>query len=430
MRRPTPSGIDEVRTLRVMRVVIFDDGLAELAALADLRPVFDVRTGRDTSRARLERAIGARADAALIPDTRADLARESADIPINPPDVPADALFVNGRCVLPPNGLADLAPGSAMIEARTGAVIAARLARDDARTFARSLTLPAGVRADSIDKPCVLHRPWDVIRFRDAAIADDLAALGRDARATGDLGGRALRAGREALPGSACLMGEHEIYVHPTAVLAPGAVLDSSKGVVAIDEHVVVRPGAIIVGPASIGPHSTILEHAFIKANTAIGPWCKIAGEVGGTIVQGFSNKGHDGHLGDAWLGEWVNLGAGTINSNLLNTYGEVGAAATPASRREKTGLTFLGCVLGDHVKTAIGTRIMTGSMIGTGAMLASTTPPPTCVGRFAWITDAGATRYKLERFLDAAERMMQRRGVALTPALRASIAFLHGAGA
>ncbi len=401
-----------------MRVVIFDDGLPELAPLTDLRPVFDVRTGRDTTRARIERAIGARADAAIVPDGLTVLARESADIPINPPDVPADALFVNGGCVLPPRGLAELAPGSALVEARTGAVIAARLGRDYARAFARTFSLPAGVRADSIDTPCVLRRPWDVIRFRDTAIADDIASHGRDARATG------------SAHGSARLIGEHSIFVHPTAVLAPGAVLDSSKGVVIIDEHAVVRPGAIIVGPASIGPHSTILEHALIKANTAIGPWCKIAGDVGGTIVQGYSNKGHDGHLGDAWLGEWVNLGAGTINSNLLNTYGEVAAAAIPASRREKTGLTFLGCVLGDHVKTAIGTRIMTGSMIGTGAMLASTQPPPTCVGRFAWITDAGATRYKLERFLESAERMMQRRDVALTPALRARLEALHGAGA
>ena len=93
---------------------------------------------------------------------------------------------------------------------------------------------------------------------------------------------------------------------------------------IVIADHAVIRPGATIIGPAYIGEHATVLERALIKAHTAVGPWCKVSGEVGGSIFQAYSNKGHEGHLGDSYVGEWVNLGAATTNSNLLNTYSEV----------------------------------------------------------------------------------------------------------
>ena len=418
-----PSYEGETRTLPAMRVVIYDDGAPDLAALTDLRSVYDVRTGCRTSRERIEAELGARADALFVPAALEDLARDSTGVTINPPDTPADALVVNGRCVLPPADITDLAPGEALLEAHSGDLIAARVDRAAGRALMASFTPPARAMTRTSDEPCLLHRPWDVIHFRDAAIERDLPAIitrdGRHARAA-DSG---------ALPG-VTTMGAHPIRIDPSATIAPTVVLDATRGPIVIDDGAIVRPGAILIGPAFVGPHSTILDHALIKANTAIGPHCKIAGEVGGTIIQGYSNKAHDGHLGDAWLGEWVNLGAGTVNSNLLNTYGEVAAAATPRSSRERTGLTFFGGVLGDYVKTAIGTRLMTGSIIGTGAMLASTAPPPTAVERFAWITDAGATRYTLDRFLDAAERMMSRRDLTLTGALRARLAALHGATA
>jgi UDP-N-acetylglucosamine diphosphorylase/glucosamine-1-phosphate N-acetyltransferase len=221
-------------------------------------------------------------------------------------------------------------------------------------------------------------------------------------------------------------MGDAPIHAHATATIAPGVVLDATHGAIAIDRGATVRPGAIIVGPAYVGEQSTVLEHALIKANTAIGPVCKVAGEVGGSILQSHSNKGHDGHIGDTWIGQWVNLGAGTTNSNLLNTYGEVTAACSPRSRRERTGLTFFGAIIADHVKTAICTKLMTGSVIGLGAMIACTAPPPTSVRRFAWLTDAGESRFRLDRFFDAADRMMERRSMSISPELRRRLEALH----
>ncbi len=155
-----------------------------------------------------------------------------------------------------------------------------------------------------------------------------------------------------------------------------------------------------------------MLERATIRQNTAVGPWCKVNGEIGGVLFQGYSNKAHDGYLGDSFVGEWVNLGAGTTNSNLLNTYGEVITRATPDGKHERTGETFLGAIIGDHVKTAICTRIMTGSVLHTGGMFATTAAVSGCVAPFTWATDAGQRPYRFEKFIEVARAAMSRRKI------------------
>jgi UDP-N-acetylglucosamine diphosphorylase/glucosamine-1-phosphate N-acetyltransferase len=206
--------------------------------------------------------------------------------------------------------------------------------------------------------------------------------------------------------------------------------LDATLGHIVIDDDAVVRPGAIICGPAYIGPHSHVLDRCLIKPNTVIGPHCKVAGEIGGTIFQGFANKAHDGHLGDSYIGEWANLGAGTTNSNLLNTYGEVIAKAfgpdgKPGSN-ERTGEQFLGAIIGDHGKFAICTRIMTGAIVGTGTMWAATAPVTGTVPRFSWVTDAGVKPFAMAKFIEVARAVMGRRKVAMSAAYIARLTELH----
>ncbi len=397
----------------MLNSVVFDDGCPELGVLTDLRPVFLVRTGRVTTLERIERTLGRQADAVFVPADLASLTAKAHTAPVNTLPNSDDLLLINGRCVLPPADLDSLEPNSALMEpGADDRPIAVRLNQQDAADFLKTFELPATVIRREVASPCLLRRPWDVIRHRNTAIASDLESLTSEPI--------------NSAPAGVTTIGDSPIHIHPSATLLPSVILDATIGPIVIDESATIRPGAIIVGPACIGARSTILEHALIKANTVVGPSCKIAGEVGGTIIQGFSNKAHDGHLGDAWLGEWVNLGAGTMNSNLLNTYGEVRAIAKPGSPREKTGLTFLGSILGDHVKTAIGTRLMTGSIIGTGAMIASSAPPPVSIDRFAWFTDGGHSLYQLDRFLEVAQRMMSRRDIELTEPMRRRLSQLH----
>ncbi|MHC5003631.1 MAG: hypothetical protein ACYTJ0_10950, partial [Planctomycetota bacterium] len=243
----------------------------------------------------------------------------------------------------------------------------------------------------------LLYRyPWDVIALLPQTIRHDILATRLlDSKVPG---------------GDATMTGDHPIEVHASATIGPGTVFDTSAGPIIVHERATVRPLAVVCGPASIGAGSTVVDRALIKPNTAIGPGCKVGGEVGATIFQGHANKAHDGHLGDSWVGKWVNFGAGSSNSNLLNTYGEVSMRVEPEERMHRTGMTFLGAIVGDHVKFAINSSIGTGTVIGTGAMIATAGLTPKTVRRFAWLTDRGEQTYRYDKFLETVRAMMGRR--------------------
>lgn len=375
-------------------------GPAILSPLTDLRAAFDVRTGALTTLERLSTSL--HIVGAIVPEPIAPLTRDRHTFAVNtgfalPHGSPDDILLLSARCPLPISEATHLAPGTAIVELATGHLIAWRTTIDKARAVASNHTISPDA-VGLVEKRVLLTRPWHVRTLRDACIAADLSILA-------DL--------PTAIPAGVTPIGAHPIHIDPSARVYPTVVLDAEHGPIWIGPHAVVRPGSILIGPCAIGEHSTVLDRALIKGQTAIGPHCKVAGEVGGTIIQGFSNKAHDGHLGDSWLGEWVNLGAGTTNSNLLNTYGEVIAKPTPGASNERTGETFLGAIIGDHVKMAICTRIMTGSIVGTGSMWAATKPISGTVPPFTWATDAGERPYRFDKFMDVAKAAMSRRKAA-----------------
>lgn len=384
--------------------IVFDDGRGSLGPLTDLRASFTVRCGALTTLERLALVLQDETGSAVKgvwtrPDVEA-LTREQIGLPVNDRvllDTRDAILLVNGRCPIPGEAVGELKASEALVTPG-GDVIAARLAGGDAASFLDSGALPKGAKRSEVRKAMLLEHPWDVIRFRDEAIDLDLEAF--------------LTRESQGLPPGVVGIMDERIVVSPDALVYPGVVLDAENGPIVIDDGATVRPGSVIIGPAYVGRGSTVIDRALVKGYTAIGPVCKVAGEVGGTIFQGFANKGHDGHLGDSWIGEWVNLGAGTTNSNLLNTYSEVVAQAEPNGKRVKTGLQFLGCIAGDHVKTAILTRIMTGAVIGTGSMVAAMNPP-TCIGRFEWITDERRQPFRFEKFMEVAKAAMGRRKTA-----------------
>lgn len=376
--------------------IIFDDGLGLLAPMADLRPAFDIRTGALTTLQRLRHLLGLRIEALRVPEPLAPLTAETHDLPVNPARMPGEVLMVSGRCPLPPDAVRSLAPREALVEEQTGHLVAARGPGDDLPRLIEGDR--AGYTVRALAERTLLSRTWHVRSSRDACIDADLEHFAKGPR--------------QDPPHGVYVIGDRTLRIHPTARVYKSVVLDAEHGPIVIDAGAVVRPGAILCGPCSIGTDSTVLDHALIKPHTAIGPVCKVAGEVGGTIFQGHANKAHDGHLGDSWVGAWANLGAGTTNSNLLNTYGEVSAVATPDAPRERTGERYLGACIGDHVKFAINSRLMTGVIVHTGAMMALSEPISGCVRPFCWATDAGRHLYKFSRFIEVAETVMARRSV------------------
>src|SRR5690606_4449129 len=188
--------------------------------------------------------------------------------------------------------------------------------------------------------------------------------------------------------------------IHPLAHIAPGVVFDTRHGPVVVGKAE-IGAGSVLVGPVVVHDQCVVTPRTLLKSNTVLGPTCKVGGEVGGTIFQSLANKVHDGHLGDSFVGEWANLGAGTTNSNLLNTYDEVITRVSPRHPNERTGIRYLGAIIGDHAKFAINTRIMTGAVVGTGSMIASSQGVMKSTGRFRWLTDDRDSLYRFDKFLE-----------------------------
>lgn len=205
------------------------------------------------------------------------------------------------------------------------------------------------------------------------------------------------------------------------AALEPGVVLDVRKGSIVLERDVLVRSGTRIEGPARIQQGSWLVGGQL--RHVSVGPHCRLHGEVSTCAFSGFTNKSHDGFLGHSIVGEWVNLGAGTIGSNLKNTYGpvrlDIGAV------RIDTGRTNLGALIGDHAKTAIGTLLPTGAVIGAGAQLFGGPRAPKYTPPFAWGGDS-EERMSADAFVATAKRVLPRRDIAVDAATESSLRAMH----
>jgi len=390
------------------RLILLDDGRSELGPLGDLRCSFEQRTGIFTGLGRSERVFGEVAQLHAAAD-RLDLASERtgrapADLSDHSP-----AIVVNGRLA---RGGRLIAPDCGVVRTtESGDFTIAHLEGPDLQRLLESGE-PGSIRVEVDGGGVCFRHPWDLLDGLGARIAADSA----------------LCADGTPVPAGVTVIGAHRITIGAGAEVLPSVVLDASEGPIMIDEGVQVRPGAVLRGPCSIGRGCVITDRSLIKQATVLGPSCKVGGEVGSVVFQGYSNKSHDGHLGDALVGEWVNIGAGSDNSNLLNTYAEVVMRLEHDGGLHRTGRTFMGCVLADHVKLAIGTRVMTGTTIGTGSMVASSSPPPAFTRRFSWLTDADPKTYQWRKFAAVCETVMARRGITPGAAYLARLSALHAA--
>ncbi|MCW5825046.1 MAG: hypothetical protein KIT38_00700 [Gemmatimonadaceae bacterium] len=239
-----------------------------------------------------------------------------------------------------------------------------------------------------------LDHAWDLVALLPAMLKADAIALLPSAPDAGGI----------------TVIGDYLVHVEPGARVEPFVVADTSGGPVLIRAGAQVHAFTRFVGPCVVGEESTVLGGKL--ATVSVGPQVKVSGEMSVTIVIGHANKGHDGFVGHSVIGRWANLGAGTITSNLKNSYGEVSMWTPQGVRR--TGQQFLGSLIGDHAKTGIGTRLSTGSVIGAGANVFGSRIPPRHVPPFAWGDGDPWETFALDRFLTVAARVMARRGAQL----------------
>ncbi|PIY07775.1 MAG: glucose-1-phosphate thymidylyltransferase [Flexibacter sp. CG_4_10_14_3_um_filter_32_15] len=250
-----------------------------------------------------------------------------------------------------------------------------------------------------------LQRTWDIFRANKQEIEKDfdLITTGRKSQIITDK--------------HTVLYNEERIFIEE-GVTIKAAVLNAEKGSIYIGKNASIEEGAIIRGSFALGESSVINTGANMRGDTTIGKFCKIGGEVSNCVFFGYSNKGHDGFLGNAVIGEWCNLGAATNCSNLKNNYGTVRIWNYAEENYEKTDLQFCGLLMGDHSKSGICTMFNTATVVGTGANVFGEGFPPKFIPSFAWGNGNHQTKFvstHLEALFKTAERMMSRRDVAFT---------------
>jgi UDP-N-acetylglucosamine diphosphorylase/glucosamine-1-phosphate N-acetyltransferase len=243
--------------------------------------------------------------------------------------------------------------------------------------------------------------PWDIFRNNGEAIKRDFELLTH---------------GRKSAPLSSTnrIINPGNVFVEEGAKVEC-AILNAETGPIYIGRDAEVMEGAIVRGPFALCEHSTLKMGAKIYGPTTIGPHCKVGGEVNNSVFFAYSNKAHDGFIGNSVIGEWCNLGADTNNSNLKNNYAPVKLWSYRKKGFVNTGLQFCGLIMGDHSKCGINTMFNTGTVVGVSSNIFGDGFPRNFIPSFSWGGAAGFSVYKIEKAFETAQIMMSRRELSLT---------------
>ena len=378
-------------------IILFDSDQQhlELLPLAFTRPVSDIRIGILTIREKWERHLPGNYSYSTPEYMAAKY----------PASYTADNLFVAGH-ILPDSVLvkqiAELNPGDAI--SHNGELVAFRGSEADFHDKRYSRTIEC-----QQDPHCIRHL-YDIFRQNGECLEADFKLItgGRTSQKLSD---------SNRIIGDPCFPdGTPKIFLEPGA-RAECAIFNVTNGPIYLGADSEVMEGSCIRAPFAACEHVVVNMGTKIYGATTLGPFCKVGGELNNVVMFGFSNKAHDGFLGNAVIGEWCNLGAGAVASNLKNDYSEIKLWNYPTRRFLRTHLQFCGLIMGDHSKAGINTMFNTATVVGVGVNIHGAGFPRNFVASFSEGGTAGFTDVQLSKFYAIAEKMMARRGRTLTDA-------------
>lgn len=245
-----------------------------------------------------------------------------------------------------------------------------------------------------------INHTWDIFRLNGEALLADYELLTKHKKS-------------QNISSSNTVLGEENIFLEPGAKVEC-ATLNAQTGPIYIGKEAEIMEGVLVRGPFALCEQATLKMGAKIYGPTTIGPQSKVGGEVNNSVIIGYSNKAHDGFLGNSVIGEWCNLGADTNNSNLKNNYTEVKIWDYASERFIPTGLQFCGLIMGDHSKSGINTMFNTGTVVGVSANIFGSGFPRNYIPSFSWGGAQKLITYKIEKALEVAGVVMKRRGIKL----------------
>ena len=383
-------------------VLFEDEGFVNLLPLLFWRSVFELLVGRKTILDRTAQRLELPVTGVWTRDWIAPVASQRCGAPVNQPAM-GGTVLANGRWIFNDDVSLKRGPRVGVIENEIAYVVCDAKLADTLR--AKDMLDPDRRSAALRDVPredapgVMIHYVWDVIGSLASLLGHDWRAS--DAIIESTLDDRMHVDGRDRLH-----VGEQS-RIHPTTVL------DATSGPIYISHDVTIGAYSVIEGPTYIGPGSHVRPHSWLHGPNAIGPVCRVGGEIDGTIMSAYTNKQHAGFLGHAYVGSWVNIGAGASNSDLKNTYGKIRVLLNGDTI--DTGLQFMGAIIGDHAKICINGSIATGAVLGLAASVASTGLAPKYLPSFSWVTEDGTRRGDPMRLLDSACAAMARRNVDMT---------------
>ncbi len=397
-----------------MRLILVDrltEKRLNFHPLALSRPIWELRCGMTSLLDKLVDKLSATEVACFVPPYMAEVYRATTSRPVNDPAslVGDDLLVVAARVKAAGFDVEPAGPSQVAIDA-DAEVLYARISRadlDGLETGSIDALLESAKRslpAAQSEVP-TWNYTWDLVLANPQQLTEDFAAAGRSGIEGTIEEPRAIRGSLS------------DVYIAEGALVHPMVVLDAAEGPIYIDQDAEIHPFSRIEGPCYIGPKSILLG-AKCREGNSIGPVCRIGGEVEESIIQGYSNKYHDGFLGHAYVGQWVNLGAMTTNSDLKNDYSNVSVVLDGRCPVD-TGSTKVGALVGDHTKTSIGVLLNTGAYIGAMTLIATNGKLlPKFIPSFAWFIEGVVTKgFGRKKLYETAQTAMGRRGCQWTEA-------------
>ena len=250
--------------------------------------------------------------------------------------------------------------------------------------------------------PVILENRWDLFQKNDLVLKSDFELI---------------TAGRKSqkISKSNTVIGSSELVFLEEGAKVEASILNTTSGPIYIGKDAEIMEGSIVRGPLAMCEHSALKLGTKIYGATTLGPHCKVGGEVNNSVFQAYSNKGHEGFVGNSLIGEWCNLGADTNTSNLKNNYGNVSTYSYETDKEEKTNVQFMGLTMGDHSKCGINTMFNTATVIGVSCNIYGAEFPPKFIPSFSWGGSAGFVPFKFEKAIEYANNMMERRGLELS---------------
>lgn len=371
-----------------MKITVYDDASVrrELLPMTYTRPVGNLRVGIDTIAEKWQAFLPGEYSWAPA----ADYLSERFPGPDGEPDVRVAGHVIPDAALAA--AVAALAPGSKLVH--RGKLIAFAGAEPDA------------CDAVEYDGPITaVEHLWDIFMLNGDAIAADFARI---------------TVGRRSMPLSDTnvVVGDPSLIFLEEGASVEGAIINTKGGPVYVGRDAEIMEGALLRGPVALCPNAVVNMGAKIYPGTTLGTFCKVGGELNNVVMQGYSNKAHDGFLGNAVIGEWCNLGAGCVASNLKNDYSQIRLWNYPTGRFERTGLQFCGLIMADHSKAGINTMFNTATVLGVGVNIHGSGFPRNFVPSFSeGGSTTGYSDVSMSKFFEIARRMMGRRHKTLTEA-------------